>query len=337
MAGITAQELRDELQGAFPPGVEEFVDWNDVPGDVLQAFAETIAATAVDAAERLRQDINPLTCGVTKLADWESVLKLSTTKTARTGTVTQRRRAVISRLREYGPPSIPFIQAILGPLLDYPDPSQLVILEGDKAAQNAAHTYPWVGSAPYSLGTTPTLQFFVRDDALVSAAGCWLDITITTTRLQSFCVNLQAPNGYLILLSPGWVGSPVAQTYRLYVKGMAGQPIYGIWSAQIYANSFGDSGTVTAASLFCEGFGRDITRHDGGAGAGKYEWAAVFEPSKSNGSPDLDAARAAVQRINYGSRVGAIVLRSTGSTLAAGDYAFLPDDSNALPDEMIPG
>ena len=50
-----------------------------------------------------------------------------------------------------------------------------------------------------------------------------------------------------------------------------------------------------------------------------------------------DAARAAARRINYGSRVGAIVLRSTGNTLAAGDYAFLPDDANALPDVMIPG
>ena len=92
---------------AFPPGVEEFIDWNDAPGDLMQAFGEAIAATAIDPAERLRVDTNPLTCGASKIADWEAVLKLSTTKTARTGTISQRRRAVISRLREYGSPDCP--------------------------------------------------------------------------------------------------------------------------------------------------------------------------------------------------------------------------------------
>mgnify|MGYP000237459235 CR=1 FL=1 len=335
MAGITAGELRDELQGAFPPGVEEFVDWNDVPGDVLQAFAETIAATAVDAAERLRQDINPLTCGVTKLADWESVLKLSTTKTARTGTITQRRRAVISRLREYGPPSIPFIQAILGPLLDYADNSQLVILEGDKAAQNTAHTYAWTGSVAYNTGNFPTVYFLVRDDASVSAAGCWVDFTITSSNLVGLGVYLTSPTGVAISIQPNWTGSASSSTFRLYFKAFAGVPIFGLWQVEFFCSI--NSGTVTAVNLFCEGFGRDITKHDGSAGSGKFEWAAVYEPSKSNGSADLDAARAAARRINYGSRVGAIVLRSTGNTLAAGDYAFLPDDANALPDVMIPG
>ena len=335
MAGITAQELKDELIGAFPPGVEEFIDWNDAPGDLLQASGETIAGTAIDASERLRQDTNPLTCGSTKLADWENTLKLATTKTARTGTVTQRRRAVISRLREYGPPSIPFIQAILGPLLDYPDPSQLVVLESDHTAQNLAHTYSWTSSVTYTAYIFPIVYLFVRDDANVSAAECWVDFTITTTNFVGLGVYLTAPNGTAIAIQPKWTGSASGTTFRLYFKGFAGLPIFGLWSVEFFSNAL-NSGTVTAVNLFCEGFGKDITGHDGGSWP-KFEWAAVYESSKSNGNPDFDAARAAVKRINYGSRIGAIVLRSTGNTLAAGDFAFLPDDANALPDEMIPG
>ena len=117
---------------------------------------------------------------------------------------------------------------------------------------------------------------------------------------------------------------------------MVGQPIYGLWSAQVYTNAPADSGTVTAASLFAEGFGRDITGHDGGSWP-KFEWAVVYEPSKSGGNPRSTRPGRRLRRINYGSRIGAVVLRSTGSTLAASDYAFLPDDANALPDLIVVG
>ena len=215
MAGITTQELKDELIGGFPPGVEEFVDWADAPGDLMQAFGETIAGTAVDAAERLRVDTNPLTCGASKLADWEAVLKLTTTKTARTGTIAQRRRAVVSRLREYGAPTIPFIQSILGPLLDYPDPSQLVVLESDHTAQNLAHSYSWSGSMLYGYYSfASVIPFFVRDDAKVSAAGAWLDLTLTSTNLSTFGVYLYAPDGTWVGLTPKWTGSASGTTLR---------------------------------------------------------------------------------------------------------------------------
>jgi len=60
------------------------------------------------------------------------------------GTLEARRRAVISRLREYGPPTIPMIQSVLAPLFDYSDPADVVVLECDRAALRTAHTYTGV-------------------------------------------------------------------------------------------------------------------------------------------------------------------------------------------------
>jgi hypothetical protein len=336
VAGITGKELRDELQGGFPPGVEDFVDFDDVPGDILQAFADTIASTAVDAAERVRQDNNPLSCGTSKIGDWEADLNQSTSRTALSGTISQRRRAVVARLRENGPPTVALIQAVIGPLLDYADPSQLTVLECSRSALTAAHTYPWTGSSNYSLGTTVIVYWFVRDDALVSPTGCWIDVMVNTTNLASLAVNITTPNGTFFLMIPKLRGGASASTARIYCSAAAGMPIYGIWKAEFYTTAYFDSGTITSANLFIEGFGRDITRHDG-LSAAIYQWAVMYEASKSNGNPDFDAARAAIRRLTFGTRISGLCLRSTGTTLPAGDYSPIPDDANAIPDEMVPG
>jgi uncharacterized MnhB-related membrane protein len=62
----------------------------------------------------------------------------------------------------------------------------------------------------------------------------------------------------------------------------------------------------------------------------------VYEADKSNGGFDIAAARAAIARITYATRIGALILREADGTLPAGEYTFLPDDDNAIPDAIIP-
>lgn len=333
---MTADEVKDELIGGFPPGVDTFFDFSDVYGEILEAQAETIVAAAIDASERLRLDINPLTCGASKVADWEAALRLDTSRTALTGTLAQRRRAVIARLREYGATTLELVRSVIGPLLDYTDDSTLASVESDRTALTALHTYNWTGTGAYSYGSPATLRWFVRDDAKVSATGAWVDLTLTTATLSSLTLTLSAPDGRTATLTPKWRGAPSAVVYRCYFRTMAGAAVYGNWSLSVGTTAMAHSGEVTAGDLFVEGFGIDSSLHNG-LSAAAFEWAVVCEPDKSNGSPDFDAARAAIRRINYATRIGALCMRAAGGVLSAGDFAMIPDDDNALPDQSLPG
>lgn len=336
---MTKDEVKDELIGGFPPGIDAFFDFSDIYGDILEAQAETIVAVAIDASERLRLDINPLTCGASKVADWEAALRLDTSRTALTGTLAQRRRAVIARLRETGATTLELVRSVIGPLLDYADDSTLAIVESDRTALTALHTYNsdlLTGSRGFSYGSPATLRWFVRDDAKVSATGAWVDLTLTTATLSSLTLTLTAPDGRTVTLTPKWRGAPSAVDYRCFFRAMAGAAVYGNWSLTVGTTAMADSGEVTAGDLFVEGFGLDSTMHNG-LSAAAFEWAVVYEPDKSAGSPDFDAARAAIRRINYATRIGALCMREAGGMLSAGDFAMIPDDVNALPDQSLPG
>ena len=73
-----------------------------------------------------------------------------------------------------------------------------------------------------------------------------------------------------------------------------------------------------------------------GLSAAKFELGVVYEEDKSSGAADIDAARKAIARITYATRIGALILREAGGVLPAGEYTFLPDDDNAIPDAIIP-
>jgi hypothetical protein len=91
------------------------------------------------------------------------------------------------------------------------------------------------------------------------------------------------------------------------------------------------SGTVRAASLFTEGFGRDATRSDG-LSASVFYYIVIFEPSKSSGSYDLGAASAALARINHATRRGYLGVAMDDGTLYA-----LADDAACVADGCAAG
>jgi uncharacterized MnhB-related membrane protein len=70
--------------------------------------------------------------------------------------------------------------------------------------------------------------------------------------------------------------------------------------------------------------------------AAQFELGVVYEADKSNGGADIAAARAAIARISYATRISALILREADGVLPAGEYTFLPDDDNAIPDAIIP-
>lgn len=322
-------ETREALLASLPPGVREMLA-DDVIA-LFDATASTIDDSAVAAVDALDADSTPLTCGSDRLRRWEADLGIASTRTALWGSLSSRRAAVVSRLREYGPPTVAMLQSVLAPLLDYSDPTTLTILEPARADTRTEHTYDGVlVNASMSMMTAGIWQFYVSDGGRCAGTPA-VDIEITTVfENTDTVVALQSPDGtYYQVFSKL---RSTTGTFRVYFpEAKAVTAIMGAWRVYVYLSG-ANTGTLGDAHLFVEGVDRD-----GGRASGLSEWAAVYEPDKSNGSPDFPAAIAAAGRVGMATRRGGIVhIADAGVGLAAGDYAMIPND-NAVPSEFVPG
>lgn len=332
----TAEELKQALVAAFPPGVDEVVDFDDAPGAHLGAIAEVIKACGTDVVDGLAAEVNPLTC-TQNLPRWERLFRIPATS----ATLPQRRLRVLSRWREVGATvTRQLVQAVLAPLLDYANAADVVVVEADRDALRAAHTYAWAGSKSFSF-TPAVIKWTVYDDANVSHAGAQVDLTITHSDISRIAMTLTCPSGQTASVGVNKLGRGAASgdTYRAYFPSLAGFQVGGVmggtWSLSIGAIS--GTGTITAADLFVEGVGRDSTHRDG-RGASVWHWGVVVEDDKLGPNADLVAAREALHRISYACRFPALLRRSVGSgALPAGDFAAIPGDPNTLPGASLPG
>lgn len=328
---MSAAELQEALLGGLPPGVREELA-EDVIGH-FGALAQTVQTGGVDVVDRLAADVSPLTCSASRLSAWEQTLDMTLTRTARYGTLPARRAAVISRLREYGPPTVAMLQSVLAPLLDYADPSTLTILETDRAALRAAHVYSGVAVSTYlDMVTTGIWEFYVDDDGRVAPGGVAIDITLSTLLdVSGQTVTVQTPQGnYFAHVGTVGRGAASSTTYRLYFPAVTASSVFGTWRVYVYTNG-ASTGTLEDCKLFVEGMGVS------GLSGAAFEWAAVYEPTKSQGSPDLDAAVAASQRVGMATRIGGVVhIADAAVGLADGDYGAIPSD-NTKPSGFVPG
>lgn len=323
-------ETRESLLASLPPGVSA-----QLAPDVVAHFG-AVAATmqhGLDAVDLLAVNASPLTAGSERLRDWERYLGISDTRTALFGTVDARRAAVISRLREYGTPTAEMIRAVLAPLLGYSDSSTLTLLEPSRTSIRSTNEYlGTVGNATMSMVSPGIWIFWVSDGGRCAGVPV-LDVTITTTSDNAdTAIGLQAPSGQLYVAFSKIRGTATSQTYRVYFPEAAAESsVMGRWRAFVYLSGV-NTGTFDAARLFAEGVARD-----GGKAGGVFEWAAVYEPTKSSGSPDFPAALAAAGRLGLATRRGGIIhIADAAVGLAVGDYSMVPSD-NAVPSEFVPG
>ncbi len=323
-------ELKNTLLSSLPPGVSE-----QLAPDVVEHFG-AVAATmqhGLDAVDTLAVNASPLTAGSERLRDWERYLGIADTRTALWGTLDARRAAVVSRLREYGTPTAEMIRAVLAPLLGYSDSSTLTLLEPSRSSIRTTNEYLGsLGNATMSMVSPGIWIFWVSDGGRCAGVPA-IDVTITTSDDNTAtAIGLQAPSGQLYMVYDKLRGTATSQTYRVYFPEAAAESsVMGRWRAFVYLSGV-NTGTLDAARLFIEGVDRD-----GGKASGIFEWAAVYEPLKSSGSPDFSAALAAASRLGLATRRGGIVhIADAGVGLAVGDYAMIPSD-NAVPSEFVPG
>lgn len=343
MAGLppvdpaAVREFKERLMGGFPPGVFTVLDAEDDLGLLLQGLAELYVKAGDELVAELLRELCPLTATIGgMLPAWERALGLTATEVTVFGSQDQRRRQVIARLRERGPMTYGMIRAVVAPLLDYADPSTLKILEVDRDALRAAHTYSYIEPAPAPAPITRKIK--VLDDALVGPSGVQIDISGTITPLEALGIEVISPTGVHAVRgqfgrqSIGLPGFPTA--VRVCLPELAGVPIFGDWTIILTTILVGN---FTRIDLFAEGVGRDSKGNDG-RGAIMGEWAALAEPHLVGPNASIRAADAAIQRINYATRRGLLAFRSADpGALPIGDFGAIPDNVNTLPNRSLPG
>lgn len=328
MASLTKQEVRDELASAFPPGLEAVIS---VDGGIFGGFidhdAEVIADTVIASVDQISLDSCPLTCGETRLVEWEGNLGLSATKTTLTGTLEQRRNQVISRLRLRGAMTLAKIRAVVAPCLDMPS-SDVEVIEPDAAEQRTLHTYQQgsLGSGSFAVVVIQTVDFWVNDDGPVSPAGAQVDVQVTCADLSKLIGRLYAPDGTYVTLPSGRFGrgAAVAQTVRLHFPTIRAPRVMGKWSLSVWSEV--GTGSVDDAWLFVEGTGR-------ASSLAKFEYGVIVDAAKVGPAADVPAALDAMLSIRYGTRIDGVIYQS--ALLGPTDHGAIPED-NAIPDACIP-
>ena len=331
---MDASDLQEELIAAFPPGIEAILDWDEDPGKLLGVCAQVLYDHGTTQVDQLRLELNPATV-VKKLTDWEQSMGLDQTSIARLGSVPQRRQQLISRLREYGPPTLAAIRAVIQPLFQYKDPAEIVILEVNRTMAREMHTYRWKGSLLLSKAAQVCL-IRADDGMIVNQAGVQLDLTLDTPNLETLSVTLRSPQNDRVITKDRMGLGAYKGILRVYCKEMAGVLMDGYFTIEVVAEG---GGTLSQANLFVEGTGRD-ERWQSGRGGLPFHFGVVAEEDKlgNQGPYDLKAAQDAIARFNYARNEAGLVLRSRGpGKLAPGQFAAIPDDPNSIPSMCIPG
>lgn len=338
---MTLRELYHSVLGLLPPGLVANM------GPDRRLIWEGIAAALLsEVSDRLDAFIREMDPGrvVYFLVNWEAALDLLNTKIASYGTVERRQAQLVVALRGTGDLSIPGLRTLLAPFLDYADPSLIQIIEADRTAIKAAHTYPTTSTLPATIPTAfPPLDvaFDVVDDGPVSEAGAQVVINVSGN-LDDLTFTLRGPGGtgQQTFFDVGYLGSGMvtAQDFVLYAppskQTVAGATIQGetkgTWHLTCVSR-FG-TGTLHAASLFVEAMGRNSLGQES-LGNELHYFAVVVDPALAGPGADIEAATDALLKHKPAHTGAIVVVKGT----PMGPVAGWPDLPTTIPDETLPG
>ena len=229
------------------------------------------------------------------IESWEEALALLPGNLS----VTQRKAAIISKLREHGASTLANVRALVGPLLGYVDPTLLTLVECPRADLTTAHTYAdATGGSVVGAGSF-SLTCYVPDDALVSAGGALLRVyLLDPPELAQLSAVLYDPTGAVAATFPrGSFGSgTIAGVGGVYLlaQGAATHPIMGTWTLTI-TNSAAGTFVSPGWTIFVEGIGRDSVGGDG-LGCEIFKFAALVDPTLTV-APNYPATLRALARV----------------------------------------
>lgn len=321
----THEEIRKILISHFPPGAEGVYDWDTPESDAsqfIEALTDSLEQYAYSYRDTLVAEQFPQTASES-LDSWLNALGLTGRRGA-AGSDDTKRGLVLGRLREVGSFSPNNIKAVVGPILGYSTPGDLVIIEADRDALTDEHTR--TGSAIALVGGGSFNEAVaVDDDPAVSKAGAQVYLrNFAASDVNDIVVSLTGPDSTVKLWTggAGFEFPSSADPLILSAPEFADLDINGDWTLDV--SSFAGDVSADSWGVFVEAVGRDSSGLDG-RGAAAFEWAVLADPDLIGevATADFPAARAAIQRIKPAHTVAYLVQRSTTGS----DCAIWGDDT----------
>ena len=333
---ISLRDVTALLLGQLPPGIERLYDLRSSSGiyKLYEAVAASVKKYGHDLLDKLEKETDPSQVDE-KLPDWEIAMGLTTTRAALYGIKAQRRGQVLSRLREFGAANRDGIRSVLGTLLGYADPGELIIVECDRKKLRDAHSYTIAPTVGLGGGPVFTRTITVTDDGKISKAGFTLVLVLTTSK-QSVQVVVTAPDASTYTFAAGYLGNGGVIQEELYFRSAtaAGVAINGTWTIVITDTLFVGLSIHVGSYLFVEGTGRDSKDRDG-LGSAIFHWGVWADPAKVGPDVDYDAVLKTIDRIKPAHSVGRLLRSSL--TLHPTVLQAIPGDTvGGIPGQCIP-
>lgn len=331
---LSFDDARERVVSQLPAGAEDVYDLT-VTGDYrkyFQVFGSMLKMFAFDLVDLARRELSPRLARY-KLPDWEHLFGLETTRTAKLGTLPQRRQQVVGGWRAAAGLGSTFaaVRATLGTLLGYAPATNLLLMECDRPSLTAEHSYALNttvgGTGDVAIpgpGVVTLYALVTEDGGVVAKMGAQLTLALANPGSGQYQFTLTAPSGQ----SKSWLLNVGDVPLVLYAPELAGARVDGLWKLQIANGTFVANTLYSDSTLFVEG----IQQGQQTAGA-IFEWGVYADPAHlgENGTPaDLVAARDAIDRLAFS--------HTRGSLLQS--LEPYPDTdagvNSAVPDECVP-
>ncbi len=321
---MSVDDAYDRMIATLPAGADNIYDLT-ATGDYYKYFrvlAGVLKVYAFDLIDIARRELLPQFSRY-KLPNWEDLFGLETSKTARHGTLPQRRAQVVSAWRAAaGQGSAEgAIRATVAPLLGYNDPADLEIMEADRTAIKNFHSYGPTDDTSIPPGETRT-DIDVNDGGVVAGMGAQLRLVFADSDVSGYTFTLISPDLTEVSWSGvNWQTGPL----RLYAKSFAGLPIHGRW--QLVINNGGAGFTtntlLTGSTLFVEGTARGQST----AGA-VFHWGVYVDPAhvgESGITLDYGDALKALKKLAFSHTVPRLITSKTPRPgVTSGTYVAIP-------------
>jgi len=317
--------------------------------ELMDWFGELFKRFFWDLFDTWRREMDP-GLAYLKLSDWRDLFQIVTNPRRRQDLAA----LVVARLRELSQGSTAFgIASAVGTVLGYVDPTQLEILSFTPSQLRSAVQYvsqlpaqaipDAAAPAPLRL-ITPHLY----DGGVVWGSGSWMALSFDIAAGKAIHARLISPDGFVRSWSPVTKVHEV-QLCLLYGLEMAGRPVHGNWTLELYRDVGSPAVNLNGWTLYVPGAPRSIgvgpavppalgppwpllapnVVPSAGLGRWKAWWGVYVDPalvSKATAA-DLREARNALSRIRHAYQRADLILTKTP----------IPGTVQAAPGSFIPG
>jgi hypothetical protein len=285
------------------------------------------------------------------LSDWRDLFQILSNPQRREDLAA----LVMARLREIGSGSTIFaVSAILGILLGYRDPTQLQILSFTPSQLRSSVEYVALFPAtaiPVASDFSGALSIItphLYDGGVVWGSGSWMALSLSVAAGKAIHARLTAPDGYQKVWSPVTQLQEV-QLMLLYGVEMAGHPVHGNWTLEVYRDAGSPAVNLVGWTLYVPGAPRSLgvgpavplalgppwpaqvpnVVRDAGKGRWKLWWGVYADPLLLSGATTADfrEARGALSRVRLAINRADLILTK----------APIPGTVQALPGGCVPG